>query len=185
MRGRHEPTNSTWVGGFTEVKTEGHQDGCSTPGRRPSTTSRHTAPPSAYGGAWCRPVGGFRVATEPGAASSHTFRRRGGITAVVRRSVGALGQGWSIPRVLHHHHHGGLPGAFRHPPPASRRLSIRPVLLIGSIRPRVRHCSSICNDDPGCPGPHVGEAVDLTGNRESVLRWLPPRRCGRNYDISF
>ena len=31
MRGRHEPTNSTWVGGFTEVKTEGHQDGCSTP----------------------------------------------------------------------------------------------------------------------------------------------------------
>ncbi len=37
-------------------------------------------------------------------------------------------------------------------------------------------------------GPNVEETTDMTGKTGiglDVLTWFPPRRCGRNYDISF
>ena len=54
------------------AKNPGMVVASSTPGRRRSTPSGHTVPPSAHAGAWRRPTGGSS-GSGPGTASSPTF----------------------------------------------------------------------------------------------------------------
>ena len=54
-----------------------------------------------------------------GAQAALVHRAGGRLAAVLRGTVGALGQGTGRPRDLHHHHHRGLQGSGGYPSPAA------------------------------------------------------------------
>ena len=75
------------------------------------------------------------------------FLACGRVTAVLRRSVGALEQGRGIPGNLHNHHDGRLPRAGRHAQPTTSDHRPRPIRRLarshvaGAVAPRAGSCT--------------------------------------------
>ena len=112
-----------------------------TPGRRPSTPSRHSAPPSAHVGAWCRPTGDSSGNGLGAASSRASWRSRTDHRYRSPRcgSAGTRAENPSSPS----------PSSRRRPRRAcltstsdSQRSSTPPGSTTGSTRRRRRHDSS-------------------------------------------
>ena len=122
-------------------RTSGWVRASSTPGRRPSTPSHHTAQPSAHVGAWCRPTDGSS-GSGPGTASNpfswRLWADRPCRSPLCER-VGIGVENPSSPSPSSRRRRARSLPTFT---TDSRRSSIRISSTTGSIRLRRRHDSS-------------------------------------------